>query len=290
MRVTWILEAEVFPETHSAMSNAVLATHNQLLLWRDEWLSTGQWPTLREEAVVFQGSLGNASTIRTRIPWQPGAFCNTQAFCCSSWYPLARQRLLHQHWTIVPASHLVTHQHKIAEDLGSPASVFVRPDSPLKPFSGRVLNVGSISLRALDHGFYYEEETLPVVVAPVRQIDHEWRYVVVNGEVVAGSAYDAGRRAALPDSPNGAAWRFADQIARELSPPDDVYVLDVCYADKTFHLLELNPFSGADLYACDRMAIVQAVSSVARSIFNMAQATPEIPQQSGCSTPGANQG
>ncbi len=36
-------------------------------------------------------------------------------------------------------------------------TVFVRPDSPLEPFSGRVLERGRISLQALDHGFYYDD-------------------------------------------------------------------------------------------------------------------------------------
>ncbi|MEM7385179.1 MAG: hypothetical protein AAF514_09570 [Verrucomicrobiota bacterium] len=76
----------------------------------------------------------------------------------------------------------------IATKLGSPRSLFLRPDSPLKPFSGRVVEVKDISLEKLDHGFYYEDETLPVVAAPVRQVGNEWRFVVASQRVVAGSA------------------------------------------------------------------------------------------------------
>jgi len=39
--------------------------------------------------------------------------------------------------------------------------------------------------------------------------------------------------------------------------------MDVCEADGQLHLLELNPFSGADLYSCDRAAVVSAVSQTA---------------------------
>ena len=42
--------------------------------------------------------------------------------------------------------------------MGDPSRIFVRPDSPLKPFSGRVLDRDSISLAALDHGFYFDDE------------------------------------------------------------------------------------------------------------------------------------
>ena len=41
-----------------------------------------------------------------------------------------------------------------------------------------------------------------------------------------------------------------------------VYVMDVCEADGELKLLELNPFSGADLYACDRRSIVQKIKAL----------------------------
>lgn len=40
-------------------------------------------------------------------------------------------------------------------------------------------------------------------------------------------------------------------------------MLDVCEADGRLRLLELNPFSGADLYACDRREVVATVSACA---------------------------
>jgi len=42
-----------------------------------------------------------------------------------------------------------------------------------------------------------------------------------------------------------------------------VLVLDTCEGDHALFLLEINPFSGADLYACDRAAVVSADSRFA---------------------------
>ena len=262
--VMWILEAEMFPETHSAMCAAVLATGCDLLPWRDDWLTGNDWPDVGKRAVVFHGSLGNASAIRSTFPWRPGAYCNTGAFRCSSWYPQAKDLLLHEQWRILPAIELVTGKHSLAASLGGVEEIFVRPDSPLKPFSGRVVPVEGLSLRSLDFGFYFEDESLPVVVAPVREITREWRYVVVNGTVIAGSAYEATRREAVPISPLGESWRFAESVAKQMPAPEVVYILDICEADDRLHVLELNPFSGADLYACDREAVVRAVADLAR--------------------------
>jgi hypothetical protein len=127
----------------------------------------------------------------------------------------------------------------------------MRPDSPLKPFSGRVLPSTGISLKALDHGFYFDDPRIPVVVAPVRQVEAEWRYVVVAGKVVAGSGCSRDRKAMQPEVDGTEHWRFAAEVAGSLAAPEDVYVMDVCRADGRLWLLELNPFSGADLYGSD---------------------------------------
>src|SRR3954447_10960778 len=78
-----------------------------------------------------------------------------------------------------------------------------------------------------------------------------------------GSAYASDGRSALPDDPSGLPWAFASQVAEHLDPPEDVYVMDVCEVDGQLRLLELNPFSGADLYACDCHAVVAAVTRAA---------------------------
>jgi hypothetical protein len=156
----------------------------------------------------------------------------------------------------------------VCAELGCTDRVFVRPDSPLKPFSGRVLAVNAITLEALDHGFYYDDETLPVVAAPVRAVACEWRFVVVRSKVVAGSAYDSATRSALPDTPASSAWVFANSISSELPPPEEVYVLDVCQADGDLRLLELNPFSGADLYACSAPHVVGTVTEVVVDLWD----------------------
>jgi hypothetical protein len=67
----------------------------------------------------------------------------------------------------------------------------------------------------------------------------------------------------LPDSDvESEVWDFAAEIATELTPPQRVYVLDVCETEDGYRLLELNPFSGADLYGCDLDAVVAAVAGV----------------------------
>jgi hypothetical protein len=259
--ITWVLERDVFASGDPIRPVASAAGH-RVIDWSDEWWSDSARPQLTG-AVVFRGSLGNADRIPRELPWEPGAYCQTANFCCSAWYPAAKEWLLHERWVINPASIFIADSDAILDRLGATHSVFVRPDSPLKPFSGRVVRRGQINLATLDHGFYYDDADIPVVVAPVRPVLREWRYVVVGRQVVAGSGYNAMRRTATPDDSQGLAWQFAAEIAERITPPDPVYVLDVCQTDTGLRLLELNPFSGADPYACSGSEIVRHVSEVA---------------------------
>jgi len=54
------------------------------------------------------------------------------------------------------------------------------------------------------------------------------------------------------------------KLLKDLLSDDPVYVLDVCETAAGLRLLELNPFSGADLYACTGSDVVREVATVAR--------------------------
>lgn len=246
----WVIERGVFASGFD-LGDAARAAGHAVSTWDDAWWTDGlpAWsgPTL------FHGSLGNAARIAREAPWRPGAFCDAAALACSAWYPRAGRWLLNEAWQVLPASRLVADPPLLER-------MFVRPDSPLKPFAGRVVERAKLSLRALDHGFYYDDADLPVVVAPVRDVGAEWRYVVVDRRVVAGSGYDPVGRRPRSDTPDAASWRYAEAVAADLEPPEPVYVLDICAFEGGFRLVELNPFSGADLYACDPAAVVRAVA------------------------------
>jgi hypothetical protein len=262
MTINWILEREVFNDNHDRLAEAAIKAGHKVTSWDDFWWENGNWPSLENEPAIFHGSLGNANRIASDLSWRPGVFCNTSAFECRAWYESAKSWLLHEKWVFSTVSEFVSEPDRCLAEIGSPESFFVRPDSPLKPFSGRVIQREKLSFEALDYGFYYEDKNLPIVITPVIGVGMEWRFVIVRQEIIASSAYEASARSESSSDCPSEVLDYAKKVAMTFIPPDPVYILDVCNAGDDIKLIEINPFSGADLYACDRQAIVSAVGRI----------------------------
>ncbi len=262
MILNWILERDMFSDNHERLANAVENAGQKVISWNDEWWDTSKLSQYNDSKVIFHGSLNNASRIQKETKWNPGAYCKTESFECSDYYPGKEAYLANPRWSLTTVSEFVENPQRTLEDINVATHFFVRPNSPLKHFSGRVLSVESLSLEALDYGFYYEEKNLDIIVTPIQEIGDEWRYIVVSGKVIAGSGYNASTRNEIPAKPNESQWLYAQEIASSIEQPEEIYVMDLCLIGAEIKLLELNPFSGADLYACDREAIVKSISEL----------------------------
>ena len=161
---TWVLESDIFPDSHLPLRAAIRDAGHRLVDWDDAWWIDGIPKNIGRANTFFHGSLGNASRIHAELGWSPGSYCDASAFCCSAWYDSAREWLLHSDWRFLPANTFVDTVTDVAAALGCTDRIFVRPDSPLKPFSGRVLDLADISLAKLDHGFYFDDESLPCLL------------------------------------------------------------------------------------------------------------------------------
>ncbi len=260
----WLLEPEVFgPREHPLAAAARRAGHS-VVTWRDEWWTNERFPAGGGDPTLFHGSLGNAARI-ARLPasvlGDPGSLCDVARFRCAAWYPRARQWLIDPDPLFTSVRELCAAPGERAAPLNIDApELFVRPDSPLKPFSGRVVSVEGLTPAHLDCGFYYDDLDEPIVVSPVVKIGREWRFFVVSDQVVCGCEYLAEGRQARAQQVEPGARELASQIAAALEAPQLAYVLDVCETPDGLRLVELNPFSGADPYLCDPDAIVAAIA------------------------------
>lgn len=65
-------------------------------------------------------------------------------------------------------------------------------------------------------------------------------------------------------------------MSQSLILPDPIYILDICINGNEINLVEINPFSGADLYGCDRNDIVAAVEKLLTSTKGQQQNPPDL--------------
>lgn len=257
----WLLEPDVFGPGPHPLAAVASAAGQETVAWDDDWWTSQSFPQTGQPT-IFHGSLGNASRIATMHRWSPGAFCKTGAFACSRWYADAKPWLVQDEVVFTTVRELVADPFAVAGSLADESGqVFVRPDSALKPFSGRVVALEGMSGATLDHGFYYDDLELRIVVTRTQSLGEEWRFVVCGGSVVAGCQYETQGRRALDASVPPRVHELAHAIAANLPPPESVYGLDLVQTADGLRLLELNPFSGMDLYACDLAAVVAHVGA-----------------------------
>ena len=256
----WMLEPDLFaPGAHPLRAAARRAGH-QVIEWDDGWWASEAFPATSDETTVFHGSLGNAARVARLGRWRPGALCAVEAFTCSQWYPRFAAQLVHRRYRLTTVRALCeTPSALVGELADAQGHVFVRPDSPLKPFSGRVVELDGLTPGHLDHGFYFDDLDLPIVVAPTRVMRREWRFVLADARIVAETAYIAEGRQADSGAVPPAARAMAEAIATSAQLPAPICIVDIGEADDELCLLEFNPFSGADLYACDLDAVVAGI-------------------------------
>ncbi len=135
----------------------------------------------------------------------------------------------------------------------SGSSAFVRPDEDSKLFEGGLYDAASFAPVA-------GHDSTPVVVATPVQIEAEWRFFIVNREVVGCSEYRRdGRSSIFGSVPHWAIERAAELASRWL--PSDVYCLDLATTGDRIGIVEANCFNASRFYGAVTERIVRAVNS-----------------------------
>jgi hypothetical protein len=267
MLPTWLFEADVFGETADALKAEVRRQGMACYVTRQDLLTKGAGDTFHgrrigeDDCVIASGCFPFVNYIKTHRSWIPGVWCTPEILACSTYYPHFAPYVLNDpHW-ITTGVEATGAADRIFEELSHDGKVFVRPDGCQKIFTGRVVDRDEFPT-ALARA-RYDPET-KVVIAPPRRIGREWRLVIAEDKVIAGSQYFAeGELELAPHCPDEVLG-FASRMLRETHwRPDPIFMLDVCESEGKLHLLEINGFSCSALYPCDHAAVVTAAAQLA---------------------------
>jgi hypothetical protein len=277
MHPTWLFEPDVFGETAEPLKTEIRRQGMVCAVARQQSLVTGSFTLaggrrLAEDAcVVAFGSYPYVRYIQQHRAWVSGAWCAAENLDCLTYYRHFDRFLLNRHRLILSGVEAIHQVDRIFALLGRQDEVFVRPTGCQKLFTGRRVHrtafVGALAPAR------YDPATL-VVLAEPQAISREWRLVVAEGTVIAGSQYLVNGVIELAPKCPQAVWAFGQTMLAEVQwVPDVIFMMDLCESKEQLFLLELNSFSSSALYPCDFRTVVATAGKLARQAWERGRET-----------------
>ncbi len=265
MKATWLVENFVKEPSYTELVNSVIKSGRSVLEIKGDYSRSMLTPFKSgKNCVVFNGSINMTEMVYRELydTCYPISYCNHGSYFCTKYYPYLMDVIFNDNpiWTTV--EQFIRKKFFYYGVLGKEAMLFVRPDSGNKEFQA-----GLFDLQDVDRLFKLYNKDQLILLASPKNIRGEWRFVVSKfGEIISYSTYQfQGQITKIPGAPQGA----IDKCKQALSLgyfPDSVFVIDICEDnDGNYWVLELNSFSSAGLYACDKDKIVQRVSEIAEA-------------------------
>lgn len=217
---------------------------------------------LPEWEKVFPLGSTSMTTASSIYGWNPGVVFDPDTFRFEAWRKeWGASRLINGDAEVVPFG-----QAKAS------AKVFMRPCQDLKAFSGLTLNPDELEdwQKRVNEGEQSTRTellslTTPVIVAPVKVILREWRFFVVNGEIITGSQYaHLGRRDRSAQIDNDV-WDHARRCV-DWWEPAKCFVLDIGETSDGLGIIEVNTINSSGVYLCDFTTVVLAIERFYESL------------------------
>lgn len=263
MKTKWIVENFTHESSYMDLVKAIKAEGCELREIKGEFKYADLQGYDENAPVLFLGSIGMTDMIQRHLTrCHPVAFCDQRNYLCTKYMSHYGEFLFNDKYAIVSLSELRRHKFFFYGIFGKECMIFVRPDSGQKPFQAQL-----VDLQDFDN-FYAQGRTVEhelVVVSSPKNIRGEWRFVVTSDkDIISQSTYRyQGQICKIPSAPTKAT-DLVKEMLKVGYYPDRVFVMDVCEDnDGNYWLLELNSFSSAGLYACDKPTIVKKVSEIA---------------------------
>lgn len=195
---------------------------------------------------------------------RPGAYYHEDRYRCTNY--------MHR----FPADWLLNHEHVMIPfgdfkrrldwfyEVFKSEQLFIRPDSGGKVFTGLSFTreKAEQELSSLWQLSRVPDNALILVSAGV-PIEVEYRFVIVNRQVISGSQYMRAGKIAIAPEVDERCQALAEKVASHGFQVDIAYTCDIALSGGEPKMVELNAFSTSGLYACDYRAVFHAVAAAA---------------------------
>jgi len=269
MKVNWFLESDLFENLDRLIAEIKAQGHNLTILSNKSHWDTKLCDLFDDkDCVIFYGSIQMGATVNRETPWLPGLYCTTPNYDCTKYYPLFGEYLLNSNYAMVPYGDLIRRKDWLYEHLGIDDTIFIRPNKGNKIFTGKSIYKDYFEKDYELLGFYDVDPHELCVVAEPRNVEKEWRFLIVDGAIVAGSEYTPDTRDIFPadsnEDDNCAIGTAVAALSSNSYSPDRAWTLDVCKTSAgNFYVLEVGCFSCAGLYGMNMEKVVRKISELA---------------------------
>jgi hypothetical protein len=283
-KINWIIDKYLFDEYEDRLSTSIKNSGAEVYFYDNICgKSFKDWITekfTQDDIVVFHGSLQHGRQL-THLPIYPGVFMTIENYECYNYYGYFGDYLLNSNYMMMGLNDVLRNKERIFETWNFSngwtfrPSVFIRPSNGYKTFAGQILHFQNFEeeFNTLVQSYGGVEMNTLVLLSPVMKLKEEYRFIVVDGEVVSGSMYfdeaNIGTYKPYYDKicSNQDAIDFAIKMSK-IYQPDKAFTIDICKTEyDEYELLELNSFNCASMYGNDYDKVVKAINELALSEY-----------------------
>lgn len=261
MKPKWILQNDIFREGNPEKIAEWLSGNGYDFQFRplipfggmDQQEDLNKLPE-KGDCVNTYGSLEFCAWFDRNYNWVPNRWCSLENINCVTYYSHWGKYITQENYCFLPLGEIYRNKDKLFDKFGVDDRIFIRPDSNNKTFNAEVVSRDGFqefydyATHAPSRG---ELTTLSVVSSPVK-LDQEWRLVISERKVIAGSQYRVDGLVEMAKGYPREAESFANAVANSNSyDPHPMYVMDVARSGDKYSLVEIGSINSAGLYCCD---------------------------------------
>ena len=211
-------------------------------------------PQINTDRVICMGSYSMRHAAK-KYGWSPGVYdVGNQTF-----------EVQLEHWGDRMLNHdsVITPFGQVQLD----ASAFLRPHDDSKHFTGRIFSPEElvelqrhVAQTEHEHPFGLKSDTAVQVCQP-KTIHAEYRFWVVDGQIVTRSLYKRGTRVIYSDQVDDRLDAFVEDAIATWQP-HRAFCLDVCDTPEGIKIVEINTINPAGFYAGDFAKVIVALEEM----------------------------
>lgn len=250
--ITWIVQPDVFTEDQKEETYLILRESGMKVTVVEPYFKE---PATPFTDIMLRGSFGLVSWLNTEAIRKLGKMVINQDY----WIPFSFAELPKYFNATLNDDIVWMTLPEAQKCLQVEGTMFVRPDSGKKTFSGQLFDYDKLSTEIAFLQQRNIETDFLVGVAKPKELNIEARFVIVDKKIISQSVYsDRGSISFLGEVPKKVT-EFANECLNSTAFPEPHFVLDLAETTNGIKVVEVNAIETSSYYNSDRKAIYQAL-------------------------------